>query len=48
MTTVAAILVFAVLFAAFGLVRQERRCGGSCGACVGACERLSDHTGDES
>jgi hypothetical protein len=38
MSGLASVLVMAVLFMAFGWVRQRPGCSGSCGACEGGCE----------
>jgi len=44
MSTVAAILIFAALFAVFGLLRPRRDCGGDCGACLSVCHsKETDH-----
>lgn len=42
-STLIGIIICAVLFALYGLVRDYGCTGGSCGSCSGSCERNQRH-----
>jgi bacterioferritin-associated ferredoxin len=47
MSTLTAILIFALLFMGFSMVRMRRSCGSDCGTCEESCQLLESNN-DES